>query len=173
MTAKPPKTREAATALLERYAQVEGQLVAIDERRARFLARSNALADAKAAPLVAELAAIAAQIERWWAADGKALLPKGRKSMALGGCSIGSSASAAKLEHGFADDDKAVAALQAEKLAGKTTRTKVFLDKGRISALLKATGKTCDRLKALGFSLKPGTDTFFIGRVKQGGTIGS
>lgn len=93
--------------------------------------------------------------------------------MQLGGCSIGTRSSKAKLVHGFDSDDAAVEALRATRHANQTTRTRYALDRDAITGFIEAQGKTGAMLEELGFRIQPGTDTFFVARVKQAGTIGS
>lgn len=171
MAPKPPKTLKQATALLGRYAEVDARLAAVEARRTTEIGRANASADEEAAPLIAELETISARIEPWWLVAGKALA-KGRKSMTLGGCVIGTRAGQPKLVHGFDSDDKAVEALRATRYARRTTRAKYSIDRKATLKLVQLGGKAGEALGELGFRAAAG-EQFFIGRVEQGGTIGA
>jgi hypothetical protein len=168
---RTPKTLAAATSLLERHAELEGQIASIEARRTRMLVRANAAADAKVGPLVDELDQIFAAVEPWWRASGKDLA-KDRKSIQLGGCMIGTRSGKPKLAHTFDDDDKAVTALRATPYKNQTTRVKYALDRAATLKLLQLDGKTGKAIAALGFSIDQ-ADTFSIQRVEQSGSIGA
>ncbi|MDF1506428.1 hypothetical protein PYV61_25970, partial [Roseisolibacter sp. H3M3-2] len=112
---------------------------------------------------------ISGKLEPWFGTSGRALLPKGRKSMQLGGCEFGERAGG-KLEHGFDKDAKAVDALQQAKLGRLTLSVSYSLDKAALKKLLQGKGKTKAALTELGFKVGSG-DQFFIKRMEQGGTI--
>ncbi|MEA3042989.1 MAG: hypothetical protein QOH47_827 [Sphingomonadales bacterium] len=168
---KTPRNVAEATALLEHYGELAEAAAFIETTRNAAIASANAQADAELAPLLTELAAIAARAERWWTAKGRAALAEKRKSIELGGCEIGSRASGAKLAHGFDDDDKAVEALRGTRFGNLTTKTKHSLDRAATLKLLKAGGKTGKALEALGFKIDAGADSFFLTRIEQAGTI--
>lgn len=165
-----PKTKVAATVLLERFHRRAGELAAIEAARSSQIAATNAVADKLAAPVLTELQQLRDRLEPWWAANAADLTGGKRKSIELGGCDIGTKRTKATLEHGFADDDAAIAALEAERWAKSYLTVKVTLDR---TATLKAveSGKHQDRLVALGFKVKPGADAFFVKRVAQGGVL--
>lgn len=96
MTATPRSTK-AATALLERYADLDSRLALVELDRNERIAQANLLADVAAAPMLRERDGIAAGIQAWFGAAGKDLLPKGRKSMELGGCMLGTRATRTSL----------------------------------------------------------------------------
>lgn len=173
MTHRCPRTPEQATQLLGLYAEADGRLARIQARRTAALGRINAIADANAAPILAELGAIAVKVEQWFNGPGKALLPKGRKSMELGGYMIGSKAGRAKLGHDFEDDAKAVDALRGTRFGKHTTKVTYSLDRTATLKLLQVRGKTAASLKELGFSVVEPGEQFFLQRVEQAGTLGA
>ncbi|HXH52552.1 MAG TPA: host-nuclease inhibitor Gam family protein [Sphingomicrobium sp.] len=157
-----PRSLPAATRLLERLADLDGQIAAVEEVRSRETARVNADADAEAAPLVKEREAIAAALEPWWHAEGPDLA-KGKKSMEIAGCLIGLRLSRPKLSHGFESDDKATEALRGTRWARQTTRVKYSLDRTATVKLLQLGGKAGADLSSLGFSVAQ-EDAFFVER---------
>lgn len=168
---RTPRTQEQATNLLGHYAQVDTQLAEVEAVRKAELGRINAAADAEAGPLLGELEALSAALDPWWKSNGQALAPKGRKSLQLGGCMIGSRMSKAKLGHSFDDDDKAVEALRATRYGKHTTRVKYSLDRAATLKLLQVGGKTAAGIQELGFSIVDPSEQFYIDRVEQAGTI--
>lgn len=165
----PLKTVADATAALERYAALSGQVAAIARRRDAILSRANAAADRLAMPLTAELATIAARLEPWWAKNAAALTDGKRKSIELGGCMIGSKSGRATLSLAGDDFDAAAAKLRLERWAKPFVVVKVSIDR---TATLKALGGPHgDKLKAAGFAEKPGSETFFVNAVAQAGAV--
>lgn len=166
-----PKSTAAATRLLERYAELDGKLAVIEERRSAEIGRANSSADAEASPLRSELEAIAGKLEPWW--DGAAAtIAGGKKSVELGGCMIGTRMSRPKLAHGFESDDKATEALRQTRWSKQTTRVRYSLDRTATAKLLTLRGKAAADLAALGFAIEQ-ADSFYVERVKQAATIGS
>lgn len=164
-----PKTTEAATVLCERYAVLEGKLATIAGRRDRLRAKASAAADTVSVPIVDEMAAIAAQLEPWWKKNGSELTGGKRKSMTIGGCSIGTKLSTDTLAFTKGDDKAALAALQAVSWKKPFIRVTYSVDK---AATLKAmAGTKAKQLQELGFKVQPGEDMFFVKRAAQGGTI--
>jgi phage host-nuclease inhibitor protein Gam len=147
-------------------------VAAIEARRQAMLGKVNAAADAKVAPIVAELAGLEAAIATWWMGKGHALLPKGRKTMQLGGCTIGTVAGRAKLGHRFDKDDEAVAALLGSRYATQTTHVRYSIDRAATLKLLQAGGAKGTAIAALGFRIDGG-ERFVLTPVEQGGTVGS
>ncbi|HEY0131643.1 MAG TPA: host-nuclease inhibitor Gam family protein [Allosphingosinicella sp.] len=171
MTVRVPRTVGQATAMLERYAAITGELARAEERRSRLIVRANAAADVITAPLVTEAGAILLKLEGWWKTAGPDLAGK-RKSIELGGCMIGSRASKPKLVHGFESDDKAVEALRGTRHGKQTTRLKYSLDRPATLKLLQLKGGTAEAIAELGFSIDQG-ERFFVQRAEQAGTIGA
>jgi phage host-nuclease inhibitor protein Gam len=171
MTAvKAPKNAAQATALLERYAALVDDVATIEARRNRMIARANAAADAKMAPLAAEAQAVALKVEPWWRANAAELGGK-RKSIELGGCMIGTRSSRPQLQHSHETDEKAVEALRGTRYAKQGVRVSYSLYKTGVQLLLGVGGRTAAALGELGFSIKAGTDEFFVKRAEQAGTI--
>ena len=170
---KAPRTVEQATELLATHSEIEGQLARIQARRNASLARINAAADTLATNLVQRLEELRLQLRPWWAANGAELLPKGRKTMVLGGCTIGSRIARAKLAHAHADDKKAAAALQGTRLAKATLKISYSIDRPATLKLLQAGGKRAATLLELGFSIDEAADQFIVERAEQGSTVGS
>ena len=165
---RTPRTLKAATALLERFAEIDGQVAAIEADRNAAIAVANAAADALANPLLTDLEAIHEKLEPWWN-DAAAELTKGkRKSIELGGCMIGSRAGRESLQ--VEGDEKAiVASLEKREWARPLLSVVVKLDR---KAILKSIdGVYKKQLSALGLSRKPGAETFFVARTEQGGTL--
>ncbi|MFN3387453.1 MAG: host-nuclease inhibitor Gam family protein [Allosphingosinicella sp.] len=173
MTAiRTPRTTEQATALLERHAEIEALVASIEGNREKLIARVNGRADARLVPLLEEALQIREKVEPWWKEKGTALLAKGRKSLQLGGCTIGTRTSRGKLEHDFEDDEAAVAAVRHQSFWKKALQVRLYLHRANISTLLSLGGKTGETLKELGFRIQKG-EQFFIERVSQDGAIGA
>ena len=168
---KTPRTKEQATELLGRYAEVDAKLAAIEADRKTELGRVNGAADVVAAPLIDELAAIAAKMEPWWAKVAAELTKGKRKSVELGGCNIGTRATAAKLKHSYDTDKAAADALHASPLRKAALVFGYVLDKAATLKLLQGKDAKATKLAELGFSVDTPADTFFIKRVEQSGTV--
>ena len=166
---KAPKTIDQATALLDRVAHIDGESAAIEANREAALSATNAVADTLALPLFEERARIVALLEPWWAKAAAALTGGKRKSVALGGCMIGTKAGRAKLTHGFANDDAAVAALEAHRWAKPLLRIKTTLD--RVATITALSGTHKAKLAELGFKKDPAVEAFFVERVAQPGVV--
>lgn len=167
-----PRTIEAATALLDRFVQLDGQRASIEAERNAGIAGINAAADAALTPILTELAAISAAVEPWWTGGAGLKLTEGkRKSIELGGCMIGTVKARDTLAHSFDDDDQAVDALRALPWAKPMVRVKFSLDRSAILGALD--GRRAGDLAGLGFARASGAETFFVKPVAQGGTIGT
>lgn len=166
---RPPKTLDEATPLLERFARLGASIALIEATRGDAIAAANATADKEAAPLLAEQVTIAAQVEPWWRKAAPALTGGKRKSMAIGGCKIGTKQGNTSLELAGGDWDAAAVALKALRWAKSYCRVKPAVEK---AATLKALdGPHQDKLIALGFSKKAGAETFFLEPIAQAGTV--
>lgn len=168
---KTPRTKEQATEFLGRYAEVDAKLAAIEADRKTALGRINGAADVLVSPLVDELAAIAAKMEPWWVKAAADLTKGKRKSVELGGCNIGTRASAAKLKHGYENDKAAADVLHASPLKKAALVFGYALDKAATLKLLQSKGAKASQLTELGFTVDTPAETFFIKRVEQSGTI--
>lgn len=168
--ARAPRSLKAATAMLERFADVDGQIAAIEEARRAELAKVNATYDDLAAPLLPQLADIKGGLAEWWQAAGAELTEGKRKSIALGECEIGSRSAPASL--GIDGDEKAIArGLIKMRWARELVRVSFSLDR---AAILKSIdGAHAKDLAELGLSRVAGTQTVFVKRVQQGGTQGA
>lgn len=166
-----PKTIEAATELLEIYAVNAGLLAKVEADRAAALAATNAVADGLAAPLLRHQAELFAQIEPWWAKHGSKLTLGKRKSIELGGCIVGSKASAASLTHSYDDDKQAGAVLNGMRWAKPFVRISYAPEKAAIKGAIERDDRLGRNLKSVGFAIKPGVETFFVERVKQEGVV--
>ena len=156
-----PRTVEAATALLDRHAQLSAEIGTIEASRASALAATNAVADNLALPLVDQIVcAIEAALEPWWKKAAAKLTGGTRKSIELGGCVVGTRSGRAKLDFAHGDDSCALATLQGKRWAKPLIRVVTSIDKAEIAKALKATNAA--RLTALGFTMKPAAETFFI-----------
>ena len=167
---RQPRSVEAATALCERYAELDGQIAAIEEQRQKDIAAINADADRAANDLIEQRDAIATKLEPWWAAAGEKLTESKRKSIELGGCEIGTVKGKDTLA--VAGDEKAIVTkLIKLRWAKPFLRPKVSLDK---PALLKETlGKRSAELKEVGITRQLGVPAFYVKRAEQGGTRGA
>lgn len=167
-TVRTPRTVAAATKLLERFAELDGEIAAIEAQRKVELADVNAEADRLIAPFLPERDAIVAKLQAWWVDAGSVLTDGKRKSIALGGCEIGSRASPPSL--GIAGDlDKVTSLLAKKPWAGELIRRTESID--RAAVLKSIDGAHAKDLAKLGFSLVGGAETIFVRRVRQDGTV--
>lgn len=167
---RAPRSVNAATKLLERFAELDGEIAQVEEARRAELAQVNAEADALIAPFLPERDAIVAKLQAWWLEAGPGLTGGKRKSMTLGGCEIGSRTSRAVL--GIAGDlAKVTERLAKQPWAREMVITTVSID--RAAVLKSIDGAHAKDLAKLGFSRVDGTETAFVKRVQQGGTIGA
>lgn len=162
MKVPQPRSLAQATEQAERYAQLAAELAAIEANRAQALAGTNGVADALAAPLIEERAAILAAMQPWWARAAAKLTDGKRKSIELGGCVIGSRTGAVALAVPGGSDKAALAIAIASPLRAKLTVPKRSLDKKGIRALIEKGGTLAAKIVALGFSLPAGEEEFFL-----------
>jgi len=167
---RQPRTLEQATAMLERFAVLDGDRAGIEAERNEQIARINAAADEQLVPIVQEMDAIGEKVQPWWAKAAAELLPAKRKSMELGGCIIGSRT--AKTVLAIAGAEKTLIEALTKLRWGKAfAPANPKLDK---TALLKATtGPKAADLAKLGVTAKAGEESFVLARAEQSGTIGS
>lgn len=83
------QSREEAIEKLRRFADLTSQIEARAERVKAAIAQMKAEADKLDAPLVAEMMAIHAAIQPWWAVAGGTVTTGDRKTAELGGCVLG------------------------------------------------------------------------------------
>jgi len=164
---RAPQTVAQATALATRYAVLSAQADTINARRAALMARANGVADAALVPIAAELKDIAKQLKPWWAASIDELTGGKRKSVELGGCTIGYRISPPKVVHDHGKDGDAVEVLIGSPYESVTIRVSHSLDKPAILKLLDEQGLLDGddgpdvSLASLGFRSKQ-TEDFFI-----------
>ena len=169
MKVRQPRSTEAATALCDRYATQAGHADAIGTIRNDAIAAANATADKELVPIREEMAGIEAALQPWWAKNGEKLTVGKRKSIELGGCTIGTRVGAASLEYTGNHEDP-VEALQGKAWAKPFVVVRFSIDKAAIRKEL--TGKHGEKLKGLGFREKAGAESFVLKRAEQDGTIG-
>lgn len=169
---RQPRSVEAATALAERFVELEGQIETIEAGRQDSIAQVNARADTAANALIAERDKIRDKLQPWWSKAGADLLAtfsKGRrKTIELGGAIIGTRAGASSLA--IAGPAKDVVKQLAKSAWGrKLTRISIALDRSAIMRELK--GKRADELKVMGLSIDDGEEQFVLKRAEQTGTL--
>lgn len=84
-----PQTMEAAIDRLARFARLEGEMELVSLAAADAKARIDAARDIAAAPIVAEMKLIMAELKPFWEARRQEITGGKRKSVVLGGCEIG------------------------------------------------------------------------------------
>jgi hypothetical protein len=169
MAAAKIKSVDAARASLERFAELGAAIAYAEAKRQKIVARADAAIDAIVAPLKAEQAEIAAAVEPWWTGAAADLTKGKRKSIDLGGCAIGTRTEREFVAFTGGDDKAALAAVLATDFKAKVTEVRRVLDKGAIADLLKGKSAVGVSLKALGFAMAGGGETFFIKRVDNPG----
>lgn len=168
MTIRKPRSVAQATALCERFAVLESEIGLIEAQRQVEIAEANAEADRFAQPLLDEREAIRAKLADWWPANAEQLTEGKRKSIELGGCTIGSVAGRESLA--VEGDEKAViSALMAKSWAAPLLRRTVTLDRKAI--LMSLDGGHKRDLAKLGLSCTVAPETFVLKRAEQGGTL--
>lgn len=166
-THRTPRTVDAARKLLERFAELEDSLVAIEATRNAAIVAANATADEDGASAIAEREEIRTKLEPWWKTAGATLTGGKRKSAELGGCIVGTVAGRDSLAI-EGDEDAVITALGKRAWAKPLLRVKTTLDR---AAILKSLdGVYRKQLAALGLTCKTGETTFFVKRTEQGRT---
>lgn len=166
---REPRSTAQAVELLERYSVLAGELAVIEANRDAAIAATNAVADALATPVLADLEAMRGKLGAWWGKAGGALTEGKRKSIELGGCMVGTRMSRATLTM-IGDDDAMIQALSAVRWGKPFLRTKVTID--RVATLRGLAGDARGKLVELGFGASEAVAVFFVEPVKQGGTLG-
>lgn len=167
-TIRVPRTVKTATGLLERYAAVDAQIAAIEADRSARIAAVNADADRQADPLLKERDKVREALSAWWAEAGPSMTDGKRKSIALGGCMIGSRKGTAGLVLAQPEDE-VVKALLKHDWADPLLRRKVTLD--RRAVLMSIDGVYAKVLRKLGLSRRDPGEAFFVERVEQAGSL--
>lgn len=166
---RAPTSTGEATELLARLAVVTGTIAAYDAQRAAAKQQIDAAADACNVPLIAERDDLFKRLQPWYEAHAEELTGGKRKSIELGGCTIGHRTTPPKLVFEHGKDADAVEALQ---LFGRTAgllKTTTTLVKPAILAEL-ATGPASDDvvpLELLGFEPRQ-SEEFFIEPIGAG-----
>lgn len=165
---RTPRSTEAATAYLVRYAELEDAIGAIEAKRNTAIAEANAAADIESEQLLAERDALQGKLEPWWAKAAASLTQGKRKSIELGGCIVGSRSSGGGLVV-VGDEDAIVKVLQGRVWAGDLVVTKASIDKRAVLKVLDGPHKKA--LATMGFSRAASAEAFFIKRAEQAGTM--
>ena len=164
---RAPHSLPAATRLLERFALLEGEIGLIEAVRSDAIAKANVAADEAAAALLVERAELTCVLEAWWAGAGPALTGGERKSIELGGCMIGTRADKPSLA--VAKSPKVtISALLKTSWGKKLVTITTSLNRRAIAKVLD--GAHAVELKELGLSLKHGSVSFVLERVRQEGS---
>lgn len=167
---RAPRSQNEAQRLCEQWAELDGQIAAIEEARDAAIAAANAEVDKDLSPLVARREAIEKKLEPWWKANAQLLTKGKRKSAELGGAVLGTRTGKGRVTVAGAVD-VVVETLRKNRTLGRLfVRPKFELDKAKITEGLK--GKHAPALKELGLGFEPGAETFFIERTAQAGTQG-
>ena len=95
---RAPRSLTEAQRLCEQYAQLDGEIAAIEEARDVAIAAANAEVDKDLIPLVARRAAIVEKLSPWWAVNAVTLTQGKRKSAELGGCVLKTQAGRASVQ---------------------------------------------------------------------------
>jgi phage host-nuclease inhibitor protein Gam len=170
LSIRKPRSLPEAQRLCELYADIDGEIAAIEESREVAIAAANAEVDKDLLPLIKRRDAIVEKLEPWWKANAAALTKGKRKSAELGGVLMGTRTSSGKVTVTGAID-AVIEKLRANRTLGRLfVRPKFELDRPEVRKGL--TGKHGPALKALGLGFEEGTDTFFIERTAQSGTQG-
>lgn len=167
---RAPRSLTEAQRLCERWAELDGEIAAIEAARDAAIAAANAQVDKDLLPLVERRNAIAVKLGPWFMANRQQLLQGRCKSAELGGVVLGSRTGSGKVTVAGAID-AVIAKLRANRTFVRLyVRPKFELDKVEIRKGLE--GKHGPALTALGLGLEPGEDTFYIERTGQAGTQG-
>lgn len=165
---KQPRSLAQAAALASRFAELEGQIEAIETNRNDCIAEVNARCDRAAHDLIAERDLIAEKMAPWWEKAGTELVDGVKKSIELGGCIVGTRKGRRSLQ---IDGKPGEIAKRMFKLPWARKFVRVGLSPDKASIAKAIDGPKKDELAALGFSMKPGEETFYIERAEQGRTL--
>jgi len=166
---RAPRSLAEAQRLCEQWAELDGEIAAIEESRDVAIAKANSEVDKDLTPLIKRREAIEAKLEPFWKANAAELTKGKRKSAELGGAVMGTRMGRGKVTVAGAID-VLVDKLRKTAWGKKFVRTKHELD--RTEAAKGLQGKHGPALKELGVGYEPGAETFFIERTAQAGTQG-
>ncbi len=167
---RAPTSIEQATELLAQLATVVATIAAHDAQRVSAKQQIDAVADACIVPLAAERDDLFKRLQPWYEANAENLTAGRRKSIELGGCTIGHRTTPPKLAFEHGKDADGVEALQHFGRTDGTLKTSApSLVKPVILAEL-ANGPTdpdAIPLELLGFAPKQ-SEEFFIEPIAAG-----
>lgn len=166
---RAPRSLTEAQRLCERWAELDGEIAAIEEARDVAIAAANAEVDKDLIPLVTRRAAIVEKLAPWWAVNAVQLTQGKRKSAELGGVVMESRSGRASVQL-RREADAIIADLRKTTWGKALLRTKVDID--RVAVATALAGKRAADLEALGLALDRGPDVFAIKRTGQAGTPG-
>lgn len=166
---RAPRSLAEAQRLCEQWAELDGEIAAIEESRDVAIARANSEVDKDLTPLIKRREAIEAKLEPWWKANAAELTKGKSKSAELGGAVMGTRMGRGKVTVAGAID-VLVDKLRKTAWGKKFVRTKHELDRTETAKGLL--GKHGSALRQLGVGYDPGAETFFIERTAQAGTQG-
>jgi hypothetical protein len=153
----PALTLEQAADKAAGYAELDAKVAKLEARRKAAHARIDAVMDAMVAPLLASLKPLHEDLGNWWNGAGEEIR-KGKKSIELGGCTIGSRLGNLTL-YGPTDQAEAIKSLARTTWGPALLTTTVSLNKPVIKAALP--GPNGKQLVKLGFSIGR-SESFFI-----------
>jgi phage host-nuclease inhibitor protein Gam len=160
-------TLEQAAEKAASFATLDAQVARLEARRKAARARIDARIDPKLAPLVEQLRPLSVDLKSWWAGAGEDIR-KGKKSIELSGCTIGTRSGSATLA-GPEDLKPAIASLLRRKWGKLLLRTKHEIDKALIKSALGGPNKKA--LAGMGFSVV--TPSYFFIETSAPATLGA
>ncbi len=166
---RAPRSLTEAQRLCEQWAELDGEVAAIEEARDAAIAAANAEVDKDLTPLVKRRDAIVAKLEPWWKSNAAELTKGKRKSAELGGVVLGTRTGRAKLSIAGKVED-VVAMLATLRWAKPFLRQKIELD--RVAIMRALDGKHAAALAEMGIAADAAEESFFIERTAQAGTQG-
>jgi phage host-nuclease inhibitor protein Gam len=166
---RAPRSLTEAQRLCEQWAELDGEVAAIEEARDAAIAAANAEVDKDLTPLVKRRDAIVAKLEPWWKSNAAELTKGKRKSAELGGVVLGTRTGRAKLSIA-GKVENVVAMLATLRWAKPFLRQKIELD--RVAIMRALDGKHAAALAEMGIAADAAEESFFIERTAQAGTQG-
>ena len=167
---RAPGSTQEATELLAQLATVTATIAAHDAQRVTAKQQIDAAADACIVPLAAERDDLFKRLQPWFETNADDLTGGKRRSIELGGCTIGHRTTPPKLvfEHGK-DSDGVEALLHFGRAAGTLKTPAPTLVKPAILAELASGPADVDAipLELLGFAARQ-SDEFFIEPIAAG-----
>jgi len=166
---RAPASLEQATDLLAQLATVVATITAHDAQRVSSKQEIDAAADACIVPLAAERDDLFKRLQPWYEANVEILTAGKRKSIELGGCTIGHRTTPPKLVFEHGKDTDAVEALRHFGYGGALLKVTTTMVKPAILAALAGDAIDDDvvPLQLLGFAPKQ-SEEFFIEPIDSG-----